>query len=259
MTAAAAPLPRKYLVAFWVCLASALLMLAGAAKVLFNPPPREPDLAAGAWNLLEKSNVVPLTADLQAVLADWPRLADRTDEHPLLGKPAPDFALAAADGTQFRLADALRRGPVLVVFYYGYYCDHCVSQLFDLERHRRYFDELGARIVAISADPPEKTREQFAKYRTKGGAFGFAVAADPGNRISQQYGCFQPYEKGPPSKPEFQLHGSFLVDADGIVRWANSGPSPYTNVRTLLGELAQRRNGLPQPARKTFDEKLPRD
>ena len=36
------------------------------------------------------------------------------------GTPAPDFELPAADGTAFRLHDALERGPVVLVFLRGF-------------------------------------------------------------------------------------------------------------------------------------------
>ena len=245
---AAAPerLPRGLLITFVLAVGAGLGLLGVAVKTAFTPRPTETDIAAGAWRMLERGNVTPLAKELSAVLADWPRLGDRTDEHPLLGQPAPDFALATAAGGAFRLSDALRDGPVVAVFYYGYYCDHCVSQLFALERERRYFDQLGAKIVAISADAPETTREQFARYRGKGGAFGFAVASDPDKRIAERYGCFRKYEPGPPAKTETQLHGTFVIDRQGIVRWAKTGPGPYANVRSLLGELAALRPGKPE-------------
>ena len=76
------------------------------------------------------------------------------------GAKAPNFTTrGAVAGKIFtvQLAKELKKGPVVVVFYLGYYCNHCVSQLFDLNEDVRYFHELGAEVIAISADPPELT------------------------------------------------------------------------------------------------------
>ena len=41
-------------------------------------------------------------------------------QQPMLAR-APDFELTASDGTRVHLADELARGPVLLVFYRGYW------------------------------------------------------------------------------------------------------------------------------------------
>ena len=50
---------------------------------------------------------------------------------------------------------------MVLVFYYGYHCNHCVGQLFALHDDISKFRELGAEVVAVSADPPEWTRERW--------------------------------------------------------------------------------------------------
>ena len=122
----------------------------------------------------------------------------------------------------------------MLVFYYGYYCDHCVAQLYAINQDLAYFRELGTQIAAVSADAPDETRAKFAEYKDKGGAFAFPVLSDPGNKVAELYGTFFPFQ---PGRPELQLHGTFLIDRKGIVRWANTGLSPYTNHRSLLGYL----------------------
>ena len=50
----------------------------------------------------------------------------------------------------------------MLVFYYGYHCNHCVKQLFGLHDDIERFRALGATVVAVSADLPETTRDASA-------------------------------------------------------------------------------------------------
>ena len=102
-----------------------------------------------------------------------------THDHPLLGRQAPDFELADPDGKAWNLRELQAGGPVVLIFYYGYHCNHCVRQLFDVNRDLPLFREVGAQVVAISADPPELTRRRFEQN----GPFGFPVLSDPENKV----------------------------------------------------------------------------
>ncbi|HVJ79846.1 MAG TPA: peroxiredoxin family protein, partial [Planctomycetia bacterium] len=210
-------------------------------QVLRPPSPRA-DLVAGVRRILLADKGAPLSEPLAEILKAAPTFAVRTQPHPLLDKPAPGFVLKGVDGKELRLAEALAKGPVVLVFYYGYHCDHCVSQLFALNEDLKYFRELGAEVIAASADPPELTREKYDEFRAKGGAFAFPVLSDPGNRVAESYGAFVPAAKG---RQEDLQHGTFVIDRLGFVRWANLGSAPFVNVRALLGELARLEGRLP--------------
>ena len=75
-------------------------------------------------------------------------------------QPAPDFTLNEVDGKEWSLAKELKDGPLVLIFYYGYHCNHCVSQLFAVDKDIEKFRELGVKVVAVSADPVETTRER---------------------------------------------------------------------------------------------------
>jgi peroxiredoxin len=214
-------------------------------RVLQAPPPAH-DIAAGARKMLLLGKGAPLSEPLQTILAQWNTYSERTQSHPLLDKPAPDFTLTDSNDKPFRLSDAWARGPVVLVFYYGYFCDHCVAQLFGLNDDLKYFRELGAEVVAVSPDLPEETRKKFAEYKNKGGAFSFPVLSDPKNKAAELFGAYKPFE---PGRPEISLHGTFLIDRSGIVRWCNLGESPFTNNRSLLGDLAKLEGRMPQAPR----------
>ncbi len=156
-----------------------------------------------------------------------------THDHPLLGRQAPDFQLADPDGRVWDLAELRADGPVVLIFYYGYYCGHCVQQLFDVNRDLPLFRELGARVVAVSADPPELTRRRYQHY----GPFGFPVLSDPGNETAHAYHVF---------RGDLLCHGTFVIDRDGVIRWVNVGDAPFRRNSALLYQLARIEGRLPR-------------
>lgn len=190
------------------------------------------NLAQEVRDYLDERNVKPLSEPLDAILRDTSFTPVATQKHSLLDQSAPKFDLVDADGKSHALDAALAKGPVVVIFYYGYHCNHCVGQLFTIDRDLPYFAELGATVLAVSADPVAITRERFKKY----GAFKFPVLSDPGNRVAQLYGVYTPAAG---KSEENLVHGTFVVDRGGVIRWANFGDEPFTDDRTLLSVIAK--------------------
>lgn len=220
----------------WLTLLGVTLILAGAglvaalALVRVPPPAPELDLAAAAQDDLATRDYRPLSGTLDALLSEKSYKPVPTQAHPLLGKQAPDFTLPDVDGNPWTLSKEVNQGPVVLVFYYGYHCNHCVSQLFGLSKDIEKFDELGVRVVAVSADPPGLTRERYKKY----GAFAFPVLSDPDNKVAEPYGTFtRGLNQG---DEDDQLHGTFVIDRDRVVVWVNRGDGPFVENRTLLLE-----------------------
>lgn len=172
-----------------------------------------------------------LSQPLAEILGDKEFLRAKTEEHPLIGQVPPDFTLPNEKGEQISLHDLTAKGPVVLVFYYGYSCSHCVAQLFGLQKDLQYVKELGATVVALSADTPEKTAESFKKY----GGFDFPVLSDADNKIATIYGVFTP-AKG--DEEEDLKHGTFIIDKEGKVIFCNRGYQPFVDNKSLLYWLA---------------------
>jgi len=217
------------------------LILAAQLLTLWTRPQRnEPNVAAEARDYLRVRNVQRLEIPLDQLLAQSQALAVPTLQHPLLGKAAPDFRLSDPAGHQHSLSGQLAKGPIVVVFYYGYYCNHCVSQLFALDEDIAKFHELGGEVLAISADSAQETAKKFAKY----GMFQFPVLSDPDNKVAADYAVFAPASN---TTSEVLLHGTFVIDREGIVRWCHYGHEPFTDNATLLVELAKAGGRLSAP------------
>lgn len=142
-------------------------------------------------------------------------------------QPAPPLAVTSSDGKPIGLKD-FRGRPVLLVFYLGGGCLHCVEQLRLLAPRTEDFKKAGIDILAISTE----TVEGLAKTREKAGKDGrisFALAADPTLAAFKQWHAHDDFEGT-------ALHGVFLVDGDGRVRWQDIGFEPFTDFHFLLPE-----------------------
>ena len=151
---------------------------------------------------------------------------------PLVGTMAPDFELSDPEGHRVSLRELRRTGPVIVVFYYGYYCSHCVAQLFALEDDLPKFAERGVHVVALSADPPETTATRFKQY----GKFHYPVLSDRENKVAEQYGVYTPAVG---DHDEDLKHATFIVDKTGRITWGYAGSQPFVDNALLLKRLSQ--------------------
>jgi peroxiredoxin Q/BCP len=191
---------------------------------------------AEAW--LEVVQSHKLTEGLAVVLADREFTPTASQTHPLLNQPAPDFKLPDVQGVEQSLGSLGGGRPVVVVFYLGYSCSHCVAQLLALDKDLHYFRELDARVVAISSDSPQHTAEKYQEY----GEFRFPVLADVDYSVSEQWGVYRPETA---EQSEFLNHGTFVVDGKGRLIWATLGREPFLDNTTLLHVIAGSQGLLP--------------
>ena len=185
------------------------------------------DVKVDAEAYLTAVNSRQLSAPLQELLSQEDFQPEATEEHSLIGQPAPEFQLTDTQNQARTLAEFREKGPVILVFYYGYNCSHCVAQLFALQKDMELFHELNAEVVAISSDQPEFTRKQYAEY----GEFTFPVLCDPDLTVAEAWGV---YVRPTDDQQEDMLHGTFVIDRDGQVVFANRGYEPFVDNRSLL-------------------------
>lgn len=151
--------------------------------------------------------------------------------HPLIGQTAPHFVLPDDEGKPRSLEALNQEGPVVVVFYYGYFCSHCVAQLFGLDADLQKFQKYKAGVVALSADSSELTATRFRQY----GKFHFPVLSDADHHVAEQFGV---YRRATGEEPSDQKHGTFIVDKNGKIVWAYTGDTPFVDNEALLKILA---------------------
>ncbi|MGE3308807.1 MAG: peroxiredoxin family protein [Limisphaerales bacterium] len=178
-------------------------------------------------------------ADALGVAGDWrnpyPAPSDIGNRPPLdtLGPrfwepyPAPSWSFATGDGGKLASTEFSGR-PYLLIFYLGHGCPHCIEQLKAFGPAAGDFTAAGIPIVAVSLDAPEDLPWTARRAGTNGKT-PFPVVSDERHAGFRAFRAFDDFEERP-------LHGTYLVDAAGRVRWQDIGAEPYTDVKFLLGE-----------------------
>jgi peroxiredoxin len=140
---------------------------------------------------------------------------------------APQWSLPDDTGRRLSLDD-FRKKPVLVMFYLGSGCSHCIEQLNHFAPVAKAYADAGISMIAISTDSADALHETFAKAKDADG-FPFPIVADPTLATFKTYRAFDDFEKIP-------LHGTFLIDGAGFVRWQDISYEPFRNAQWLLAE-----------------------
>jgi peroxiredoxin Q/BCP len=137
-----------------------------------------------------------------------------------VGRPAPEFSLDGSDSTDegrrtYSLSDY--RGQVVVlVFYPGDNTPVCTRQLNAYTDDIDRFEEVGAQVLALSPQSVVSHDE----FSCKQGGFGFPLLADVDKAVGEAYGILGPLG--------FYRRSVFVIDAEGVVRWAHKAVAGIT-------------------------------
>ena len=168
-----------------------------------------------AWRWL-----IPLAAlPLLALLAYGFRVNPREIPSPLVGRPAPGFALTAFDATPLTL-DA-QRGRVVVVNFWASWCyPACYEEAPVLERSWRAYRDRGVLVVGVDI---QDTVEAARKFMRDFG-LSFPNAPDPTGKVSVDYGTY--------GVPE-----TFFIDRRGRIRARHVGALTDDVIRAHVERL----------------------
>ncbi len=149
-----------------------------------------------------------------------------------VGAPAPDFTTEAAlagVASRFSLAEALKKGPVVLYFYPKAFTQGCTVEAHEFAEATPKFNALGATVVGISNDNID-TLKKFSveECRNK-----FAVLADSGARIIKQY------DAGLALLPGMADRISYVISPQGKVLYAYAAMSPEKHVENTMKAVEQ--------------------
>ncbi|WNV83456.1 peroxiredoxin [Umezawaea sp. Da 62-37] len=127
-----------------------------------------------------------------------------------VGSEAPDFTLRDSDKQKVSLSWYRGVSSVLLVFYPFAFSGTCQSELGRLQEDLATYTAAGVTVLAISVDTPYSL-----KVWATGQGYRFPLLSDfwPHGAVARQYGTFDE-ARGMANR------GTFLVDVDGIVRFA---------------------------------------
>ena len=124
-----------------------------------------------------------------------------------VGDRAPAFSLQGTGGATYSLADFVGQ-PVVLVFYPGDDTPVCTKQLNSYNNDLAEFEQVGAQVLAISAQDVSSHEKFSGKH-----GFRFPLLADPDKAIAGLYGTLGPLG--------FPRRSVFVVDGGGTIRYAH--------------------------------------
>ncbi len=156
-----------------------------------------------------------------------------------VGAKAPAFrapAYLAGKPFTFKLADALKKGPVVVYFFPAVHTTGCNLEAHLFSQAIGDFKAANATVIGVSAGKIEEMAAFSIETEHCGGKF--AVAADPGAKIAAQYDSLLP------AKPGWSNRTSYVIGQDGRIVHVYSELNPNEHVKETLGavqELAKKK------------------
>lgn len=161
-----------------------------------------------------------------------PEAASATvSEAALQWRPQPTAGFDLPRGTGGRSSyDEYRGKPLLVVFFLGFGCAHCVAQLADLDPKAAKFREAGINVVTIGTDDQSQVLAARQAADENGvDPLHFDVLCDPKAKTFRQWGAWDDFSKE-------ALHGTFLLDGEGRILWQDISLRPFEESDWLLSE-----------------------
>ncbi len=180
--------------------------------------------------------LAPIAEELK-LAADWRQPASPASD---LGSRPPLDSLGSKQWTPYEMpawsvltaanrtfgSESLEGRPKIVIFYLGFGCLHCVEQLAAFSPHLDGFKKLGIEVVGISTETVEDLRIGVEGYDKP---IGISLHSDSDQVAFKAFRCIDDFEKSP-------LHGTFLIDSEGRVRWQDIGHEPFTDIEFVLKE-----------------------
>jgi len=141
-------------------------------------------------------------------------------------------ATLAGKEFQFSLADALKKGPVVLYFYPAAFTPGCTVEAHEFAEATAKFQELGATVIGVSHDPIEKLdRFSVSECRNK-----FAVASDADGSIMKAYDSVLP------THPEYANRTSYVIAPDGRIIYSYTAMNPDKHVENTMSAVRKWRD-----------------
>jgi peroxiredoxin len=168
-------------------------------------------------------------AALAATLLAMPALAALK-----LGAKAPVFALPAALGGNeftYSLAEALKKGPVVLYFYPAAFTTGCTQEAHEFAEAIGKFAALGASVIGVSGDDIGTLKKfSVSECRSK-----FPVAADADKRVMDAYDATLAFG--------YANRTSYVISPDGHILFEYTALDPSSHVEKTLAAVEKWKAG----------------
>ena len=175
-----------------------------------------------------------------------------------VGATAPLFKAIDADSIEFSLEDELKNGPVVLIFYRGFWCPVCNKHLSSIQDSLKMVEETGAKVIAVSPEKPEYLDRMAERTAAK-----FTLLYDEYYQIAEAYDVnFTPSgtqlftynvilrgnlkNTHSDKSQRLPIPATYIINQDGIIIWRQFDPN-YKNrssVEEILNVLDKMKTNL---------------
>ena len=148
------------------------------------------------------------------------------------GTKAPDFtapAYLAGQPFTYKLADALKKGPVVVYFFPAAHTKGCNIEAHLFSEAIDQFKAEHATVIGVTAGNTDQLADFSKETEHCGGKF--PVASDPGAKIAKQYDAILSM------KPDWSSRTSYVIAQNGQVADVYSANDPSDHVNKTLAAV----------------------
>lgn len=149
---------------------------------------------------------------------------------PKVGDTAPDFSVAASDGTTVHLKDVVGKGNIVLYFYPKDDTPGCTKEACGIRDSFDEFKGLNAIVYGVSFDSVESHKQFIAKYKLP-----FVLLADTEKKVAKAYGVAD-------DNSAYANRVTFVIDKAGKIAFVHPKVNPATHsseLRTVLAGLTQ--------------------
>lgn len=150
------------------------------------------------------------------------------------GAAAPDFVAPASLGGKefsYSLADALKKGPVVLYFYPAAFTSGCTIEAHEFAEAIDKYAALGASVIGVSSDDIATLNKfSVSECRSK-----FPVAADGDKKIMKAYDAMLAFG--------YANRTSYVIAPDGHIIYEYTALDPSAHVENTLGALEKWKAG----------------
>ena len=139
---------------------------------------------------------------------------------------APAFNLQDTKGARVRLS-RFKGSYLVLIFYLGGECEHCVEQLKVFGEAQSKFVEAGVSVLAVTPEAWNGAPQTLAANPVMP-----RIVSDPDGKVALAYGARDEFENLP-------LHATLIIDRQGKIWWRTVGSEPFTDTKFVLGEIAR--------------------
>jgi peroxiredoxin len=138
---------------------------------------------------------------------------------------APTLDVKDSAGKRVTLDDYKGKN-VILVFYLGQECPHCMRQLHEIANKKDDWQRLDTVVLAVSSAAPGKNADALKEF----GDLPVRLLSDDRYANARRFHSYDDFE-------EAELHSTILIDKRGRVEWARNGGDPFGDMAFLTKQL----------------------